>query len=146
MHQTFMNAAIKEARASLQDGGIPIGSVLVHNGKIISRGHNKRVQEDSVIFHADLSTLENAGRMPVEIYQESILYTTLSPCPMCAGAALLYKIPHIVIGENTNFKGAEQWLSSCGVKVEVLNDQECVKLMYNFINTQPELWYEDIAI
>jgi creatinine deaminase len=146
MHQTFMKAALTEAINSHKEGGIPIGSVLVHQGRIISRGHNMRVQEDSAILHADLSTIENAGRMPVEVYQESILYTTLAPCHMCAGAILLYKIPHVVIGENKNFKGAEQLLLAHGVKVEVLNDQECFKLMHNFINTEPELWYEDIAI
>ena len=146
MHQTFMKAALSEALNSRKEGGIPVGSVLVHQGRIISRGRNQRVQEDSAILHADLSTIANAGRMPVEIYQESILYTTLSPCPMCAGAILLYKIPHVVIGENKNFKGSEALLLANGVKVEVLDEQDCVKLMYNFINTEPELWYEDIAI
>lgn len=141
-----MKAAFIEAINSHKEGGIPIGSVLVHQGRIISRGRNQRVQEESAILHADLSTIENAGRMPVEIYQESILYTTLSPCVMCAGAILLYKIPHVVIGENKNFKGSDQLLISNGVKVEILNDQECINLMYNFINTNPELWYEDIAI
>jgi len=141
-----MKAALTEAINSKKEGGIPIGSVLVHQGKIISRGHNKRVQEDSAILHADLSTLENAGRMPVEIYQESVLYTTLAPCAMCAGAILLYKIPQVVIGEDKNFKGSAQLLISHGVKVQVLNDQECINLMYNFINTEPELWYEDIAV
>ena len=144
--QNFMKAALTEAINSKKEGGIPIGSVLVHQGKIISRGHNKRVQEDSAILHADLSTLENAGRMPVEIYQESVLYTTLAPCAMCAGAILLYKIPQVVIGEDKNFKGSAQLLISHGVKVQVLNDQECINLMYNFINTEPELWYEDIAV
>jgi len=142
----FLQAAIEEARKGLAAGGIPIGSVLVCEGKIIGRGHNQRVQQGSVIHHAEMNCLENAGRLQAAVYQKCVLYSTLSPCPMCSGAALLYKIPRIVIGENITFKGPEDYVRSQGVKVEVLQDAECVKLMRNFIAAKPELWNEDIGV
>ena len=121
-------------------------SVIVHNGKIIGRGHNRRVQKNSVILHGEMDALENAGRQPTAVYKECILYTTLSPCSMCAGAILLYGIPHVVIGENKTFTGEEDLLRSRGVKVEVLQDESCIRLMENFIKNNPELWNEDIGI
>lgn len=141
----FMKAAVEEARAGLTEGGIPIGSVLVHNGKIIGRGHNRRIQKDSAILHAEMDALENAGRLRAEVYRQSVLYTTLSPCSMCSGAILLYGIPRVVIGENRTFKGEEDLLSSRGVKVEVLDLQECTEIMASFIKNSPELWNEDIG-
>lgn len=141
-----MKAAIEEAKTGLNQGGIPIGSVIVHNGKIIGRGHNRRVQNGSVILHGEMDALENAGRQPAAIYKESILYTTLSPCPMCAGAILLYGIPQVIIGENKTFTGGEDLLRSRGVKVKVLQNKSCIKLMENFIKNNPELWNEDIGI
>src|SRR6476660_4640046 len=129
----FMQAAIDEAKKGLAEGGIPIGAVLVHSGKIIARGHNQRIQKGSVIQHAEMNCLENAGRIPSTIYRNSVLYTTLSPCPMCSGAVLLYKIPHVVIGENAVFKGPEDYLRAHRVKVEVLQDPACVELMREFI-------------
>lgn len=141
----FMAAAIEEARLGRTQGGIPIGSVLVFDGHIIGRGHNRRVQDASVIHHAEMNCLENAGRQPAEIYHRSVLYTTLSPCPMCSGAALLYGIPKIVIGENTTFQGAEEHLRANGVKLEVRNDASCISLMRDFIEVEPELWNEDIG-
>src|ERR1700734_3719229 len=142
----FLQAAIEEARKGLAAGGIPIGSVLVHRGKIIGRGHNQRVQHGSVIHHAEMNCLENAGRQPAPVYAECVLYSTLSPCPMCSGAALLYKIPHIVIGENATFQGPEEYVRSQGVKVEVLQNADCIKLMRDFITARPELWNEDIGV
>ena len=126
-------------------GGIPIGSVLVLEGEIIGRGHNQRVQKDSVIHHAEMNCLENAGRLKASVYQRCTLYSTLSPCPMCSGAALLYKIPRIVVGENVTFQGPEDYVRSQGVKVEVLNDSKCIRLMKDFIIAHPELWDEDIG-
>ena len=141
-----MQAAIEEARKGLAAGGIPIGSVLVHNGKIIGRGHNQRVQHGSVIHHAEMNCLENAGRLPGRIYRECVLYSTLSPCPMCSGAALLYGIPRIVVGENKTFQGPEEYVRSQGVNVEIVNDAECISLMENFIRDNPTLWNEDIGV
>jgi len=140
-----MMEAIAEAKKGLADGGIPIGSVLVHAGKIIGRGHNQRVQKGSVIHHAEMNCLENAGRLPATIYRKCTLYSTLSPCPMCSGAIILYKIPHVVIGENAVFKGPEDYLRAHRVKVEVLQDPACVELMREFIKDRPDLWKEDIG-
>lgn len=141
----FMQAAVEEAKQGLAEGGIPIGSVLVHNGKIIGRGHNRRVQKGSTTLHGEMDALENAGRQSAKIYQESVIYTTLSPCPMCSGAILLYGIPKVVIGENKTFMGDEAHLRSCGVEVEVVDSPECVELMTRFIADKPELWNEDIG-
>lgn len=142
----FLQAAIDEAKKGLAAGGIPIGSVLVCEGKIIGRGHNQRVQQGSVIHHAEMNCLENAGRLKAAVYQKCALYSTLSPCPMCSGAALLYKIPRIIIGENITFKGPEDYIRSQGTKVDVLQDAECIKLMRDFIAARPELWNEDIGV
>ncbi len=142
----FLEAAIEEAKKGLAAGGIPIGSVLVLDGKIIGRGHNQRVQHGSVIHHAEMNCLENAGRLKASVYQRCILYSTLSPCPMCSGAALLYKIPRIVVGENVTFQGPEAYVRSQGVNVEILNDPTCIKLMNDFIAARPELWNEDIGV
>ena len=140
-----MAAAIEEARLGRAQGGIPIGSVLVFDGHILGRGHNRRVQDGSVIHHAEMNCLENTGRQPAEIYQRSVLYTTLSPCPMCSGAALLYGMPKIVIGENTTFQGAEDHLRANGVTLELRNDATCIALMRDFIEAEPMLWNEDIG-
>jgi cytosine deaminase len=142
----FLQAAMEEATKGLAAGGIPIGSVLVHEGKIIGRGHNQRVQHGSVIHHAEMNCLENAGRLKASVYARCTLYSTLSPCPMCSGAALLYKIPHIVIGENVTFQGPEAYVRSQGVKLEILNDPTCIQLMRDFIQNRPELWNEDIGV
>jgi cytosine/creatinine deaminase len=142
----FLQAAIEEAKKGLAEGGIPIGSVLVLDGKIIGRGHNQRVQHGSVIHHAEMNCLENAGRLKASIYQRCILYSTLSPCPMCSGAVLLYKISRIVIGENVTFKGPEEYVRSQGVQVEVRQDAACIQLMRDFIAARPELWNEDIGV
>ncbi len=142
----FMLAAIEEARLGLAEGGIPIGSVIVHDGKIIGRGHNRRVQKGSAILHGEMDAFENAGRQPAKVYQESVLYTTLSPCPMCSGAILLYGIPKIVVGENKTFMGDEDLLRSRGVEVKVLQDADCIGLMQSFIDLKPELWNEDIGV
>jgi cytosine/creatinine deaminase len=142
----FLQAAIDEARQGLGEGGIPIGSVIVHNGKILGRGHNRRVQQDSTVLHGEMDAFENAGRQTASVYRECVLYTTLSPCPMCSGAILLYKIPRIVVGENLSFMGEEALLRSRGVQVEVLQDETCVKLMRDFIAARPELWNEDIGV
>lgn len=141
----FMKAALEEACRGLAEGGIPIGSVIVHKGKIIGRGHNQRIQKKSPILHGEMDALENAGRLPAKIYRECILYTTLSPCSMCSGAILLYGIPEVVIGENVNFMGEEELLKSRGVKVKVLQDTACISLMSDFIKEKPELWNEDIG-
>jgi creatinine deaminase len=141
----FMRAAIDEARKGLAEGGIPIGSVIVHDGRIIGRGHNRRVQQGSAILHGEMDAFENAGRQPASVYRESVLYTTLSPCAMCSGAILLYGIPHIVIGENRTFLGEEELLKTRGVRVEVLQDAGCEALMREFIAQSPELWNEDIG-
>lgn len=142
----FLQAAIEEARKGLAAGGIPIGSVLVCDGKIIGRGHNQRVQKGSVIHHAEMNCLENAGRQKASVYQRCTLYSTLSPCPMCSGAAVLYKIPRVVIGENVTFKGPEEYVRSQGVDVTVLQDQACIQMMREFIAAHPELWNEDIGV
>ncbi len=142
----FMRAAIEEARLGVIEGGIPIGSVLVHNGRILGRGHNRRVQRNSVILHGEMDALENAGRQPARIYRESVLYTTLSPCAMCSGAILLYGIPRIIVGENTSFRGEEELLRSRGVQLEILQDPECIQLMRDFVMATPELWNEDIGV
>ncbi|MDB4879444.1 MAG: cytidine deaminase [Gemmatimonadetes bacterium] len=141
----FMQAAVDEARAGLRAGGIPIGSVLVHRGRIIGRGHNQRVQKGSVVLHGEMDALENAGRQPASTYRECTIYTTLSPCPMCTGAILLYGIPRVVIGENATFMGAEDTLRAAGVDVVVLDDPGCVEMMREFIRKQPGLWNEDIG-
>lgn len=142
----FMAAAIAEAEAGIAEGGIPIGSVLVYQGRIIGRGHNRRVQRGSAILHGEMDALENSGRLPAPIYAQSVIYTTLSPCPMCSGAILLYKIPRVVIGENQTFLGEEELLKSRGVVVEVLQDSRCVELMRQFIRQNPSLWNEDIGV
>ena len=142
----YLQAAIDEAKMGLAEGGIPIGSVLVHNGKIIGRGHNRRVQKGSAILHGEMDALENAGRLPASVYKESVLYTTLSPCPMCTGAILLYGIPRLVVGENQTFMGEEALLRSRGVSVEVIQDPTCIGLMRDFIDAKPELWNEDIGV
>ena len=141
----FLQAAIDEALAGLAEGGIPIGSVLVHRGKIIGRGHNRRVQQGSAILHAEMDALERAGRQPAPVYRESVLYTTLSPCAMCSGAILLYGIPHIVIGENRTFTGEEALLRTRGVRVDVLQDSACVAQLSEFIAAHPDVWNEDIG-
>jgi len=141
----FLQAAIDEARQGLAEGGIPIGSVIVHQGRIIGRGHNRRVQNGSAILHGEMDAFENAGRQPARVYQESVLYTTLSPCSMCTGAILLYGIPRVVIGENRTFMGDEDLLRSRGVRVDVVQDESCVTLMRDFIRDRPELWNEDIG-
>ena len=142
----YLQAAIDEAQQGLAEGGIPIGSVLVHHGKIIGRGHNRRVQQGSAILHGEMDALENAGRLPASVYKESVLYTTLSPCPMCTGAILLYGIPKVVIGENRTFMGEEELLKSRGVTVEVVQDPTCIAMMQDFIAAKPELWNEDIGV
>ena len=142
----YLQAAIDEAQQGLAEGGIPIGSVLVHHGKIIGRGHNRRVQQGSAILHGEMDALENAGRLPASVYNESVLYTTLSPCPMCTGAILLYGIPKVVIGENRTFMGEEELLKSRGVTVEVVQDPTCIAMMQDFIAAKPELWNEDIGV
>jgi creatinine deaminase len=141
-----LQAAIEEARRGLAEGGIPIGAALVCDGQIIGRGHNQRVQHGSVIHHAEMNCLENAGRLAAQVYSRCTLYSTLSPCPMCSGAALLYKIPRIVVGENVTFQGAEEYLRSKGVNVAILQDLECISLMREFIAARPELWNEDIGL
>lgn len=141
----FVRAAVAEAEIGLAEGGIPIGSVLVHDGKIIGRGHNRRVQKGSPILHGEMDALENAGRLPSSIYRECTIYTTLSPCSMCTGAILLYAIPRVVIGENVTFLGEEDLLRSRGVTVDIMNDQRCIELMQRFIAAKPELWNEDIG-
>ena len=141
----FMQAAIAEAQAGFAEGGIPIGSVLVHRGTIIGRGHNRRVQKGSAILHREMDALENAGRQSAQVYRESVLYTTLSPCSMCSGAILLYGIPRVVIGENLTFMGEEDLLRSRGVAVELLQDSTCIVLMREFIAQHPALWNEDIG-
>ena len=140
-----MQAAIEEAKKGLQEGGIPIGSVLVYKDEIIGRGHNRRVQDGSVVLHGEMDALENAGRQAASVYKECTIYTTLSPCPMCSGAILLYGIPRVIIGENKTFLGAEEHLQSKGVELLILNDQTCIDLMEEFIQKHPDLWFEDIG-
>ncbi len=141
----FMQAAIDEARQGLEEGGIPIGSVLVHKGKIIGRGHNRRVQSGSAILHGEMDALENAGRQSARVYAESTLYTTLSPCAMCSGAILLYGIKRVIVGENQTFLGEEALLKSRGVALEVQHNDACIGMMRDFIKARPELWNEDIG-
>src|SRR5579862_6927384 len=141
----FLAAAIDQARKSRGEGGIPIGAVLVHQGKIIGRGHNCRVQTGSPIDHGEMNCLRNAGRLPAAIYRDCTMYTTLSPCPMCSGAIVLYKIPRVVVGENRSFLGAEDYMRSQGIHVDVLQDEECIQMMTDFIRAKPELWNEDIG-
>jgi creatinine deaminase len=141
----FLAAAIDEARAGRSEGGIPVGSVLVHHGTIIGRGHNRRVQKRSAILHGEMDALENAGRQPAEVYRESVLYTTLSPCAMCSGAIALYGIPWVIVGENQTFLGEERWLRERGVIVDVVQSEECVEMMRTFIAEEPGLWSEDIG-
>lgn len=141
----FMQAAIEEAKKGLSEGGIPIGSVLVIEGKIVGRGHNRRIQKGSAILHAETDCIENAGRLTAKDYQKATLYSTLSPCDMCSGTSLLYKIPKIVIGENQTFQGPEEYLRSRGVELTILNNEECIKLMKDFIEANPDLWNEDIG-
>lgn len=145
MDDPFMTAAIEEARAGLAEGGIPIGSVLVIDGEIVGRGHNRRVQKGSAILHAEMDCLENAGRLKPRDYRRSILYSTLSPCDMCSGTALLYNIPRVVIGENRTFRGPEDYVRSRGVELTILDNAECIELMREFIAAHPELWNEDIG-
>ncbi len=142
----FMQAAIEEAKKGLAGGGIPIGSVLVINGDIVGRGHNQRVQKESAILHAEMDCIENAGRLTAKDYQRAVLYSTLSPCSMCSGTALLYKIPKVVIGENKTFQGPEDYVRSQGVELVILDDSECIRLMNEFIAAKPELWNEDIGV
>ena len=145
MADTFMKAAIEEARTGLAEGGIPIGSVLAMDGAIVGRGHNQRVQQGNPILHAEMDCLAKAGRLRPEEYRRAVLYTTLSPCDMCAGAILLYKIPKVVIGENRTFRGPESYLASRKVALEIADDAECFRLMQSFIARHPELWNEDIG-
>lgn len=142
----FMQAAIAEARQGLAEGGIPIGSVIVHNGRIIGRGHNRRVQNGSAILHGEMDAFENAGRQPASVYRDAVLYTTLSPCAMCSGTMLLYGIRRVIVGENRTFMGEEELLRSRGVSVEVVQDETCIALMRDFIAARPELWNEDIGV
>lgn len=149
MEQTdkfFMNEAVLEAKKGLEEGGIPIGSILVVDGKIIGKGHNKRIQKSSVTLHGEMDCLENAGRLTNDVYSKATIYTTLSPCSMCSGAILLYKIKKVVIGENENFFGEEKLLIERGVQVLVLRDEECKKMMGQFISEKPKLWNEDIGV
>lgn len=141
----FLTAAVEEAELGLAEGGIPIGAVLVHRGRILGRGHNRRVQQGSAVLHGEMDALERAGRQPAAVYRESVIYTTLSPCAMCTGAILLYGIPHVIVGENCTFMGEEEWLRARGVRVEVVQDERCIRLMTEFIATRPELWSEDIG-
>lgn len=146
MTDEFMQAAIEEAERGLREGGVPIGAVLVHDGRILGRGHNRRVQRNSAVLHAEMDALENAGRQTAAVYRESVMYTTLSPCAMCSGAIILYGIPRVVIGENQTFMGEEDLLRCRGVGVEVLQDSTCVHMMSDFIQAHPQLWNEDIGV
>jgi cytosine/creatinine deaminase len=143
---SFMQAAIEEAEKGLEEGGIPIGSVLVVDGKIVGRGHNRRVQQGSAILHAEMDALENAGRLSAQEYRRAVLYSTLSPCAMCSGAALLYQIPKIIAGENRNFQGPEAHLRAHGVELIILKDPRCIQMMNEFISANPQLWNEDIGL
>ncbi len=142
----FMEEALNEARKGYEEGGVPIGSVLVHKGEIIGRGHNKRIQKNSVVLHGEMDALENAGRQKGSVYKECEIYTTLSPCPMCTGAILLYGIPKVIIGENKTYIGSEDYLQEQGVEVEVLQDFRCIELMEKFISENQDLWNEDIGV
>ena len=143
---SFLQAALEQARKSLSEGGIPIGSVLTHEGRIIGQGHNCRVQTGSPIDHGEMNCLRNAGRLQPKVYRECTIYSTLSPCPMCSGAIVLYRIPRVVVGENKTFVGAEDYLRANGIQVDVMQDDECIALMTKFIQANPELWYEDIGV
>lgn len=143
---SHLDVAIEEAERGRAEGGIPIGAVLVHRGEIIGRGHNRRVQQGSAVLHGEMDALERAGRRPASIYRESVMVTTLSPCAMCSGAILLYGIPHVVVGENETFTGEEAWLRSRGVRVEVVGDPRCIRMMKQFMAEHPELWNEDIGV
>ena len=140
-----MKAAIEEAEKGFQERGIPIGSVLVHKGRILGRGHNRRIQNNSAVLHGEMDALENAGRQPASVYKDSVIYTTLSPCSMCSGAILLYGIPKVVVGENQTFLGEEELLRSRGVSVVVLQDPTCIRMMADFIRANPKIWAEDIG-
>jgi cytosine deaminase len=142
----FLLAAIEEAEQGLKEGGIPIGAALVHQGRILGRGHNRRVQQGSAVLHGEMDALERAGRQPASVYRESVMYTTLSPCAMCTGAMLLYGIRHVVVGENLTFMGEEDLLRARGVRVDVVQDERCIAMMREFIATHPELWNEDIGV
>jgi creatinine deaminase len=142
----FLKAAIDEAQKGMQEGGIPIGSVIVHKGEIIGRGHNRRVQQGSTVLHGEMDALENAGRLSASVYRECTLYTTLSPCAMCSGAVLLYGIPRVMVGENRTFMGEEDLLRSRGVELKVMQDEACIQMMQTFIAEKPELWNEDIGV
>jgi len=142
---SFLSVAIEEAERGLAEGGIPIGAVLVHGDRILSRGHNRRVQQGSAVLHGEMDALERAGRQPASVYRASVMYTTLSPCAMCTGAILLYGIPHVVVGENRTFMGEEALLRGRGVRVDVLQDERCIRMMTDFIAAHPDLWYEDIG-
>ncbi|MDJ0939733.1 MAG: nucleoside deaminase [Woeseiaceae bacterium] len=144
-HTEFMKEALAEARQGLAEGGIPIGSVLVLDGRIVGRGHNRRVQDGSAVLHAEMACLENAGRLTAADYSRAVIYSTLSPCDMCSGAILLYGIPTVVVGENRTFQGPEDYVRSRGVQLEILDDPDCVDLMTTFIHEHPELWHEDIG-
>jgi cytosine/creatinine deaminase len=146
VHDQFLQAAIEEAQQGLREGGIPIGSVLVHQGRILGRGHNRRVQKGSAILHGEMDALENAGRHPANVYRQSVIYTTLSPCAMCSGAILLYGIRHVIVGENRTFMGEEELLRSRDVRVDVVDDATCIEMMRGFIAKHPELWNEDIGV
>ena len=146
MTDPFLAAAIAEAEQGLREGGIPIGSVLVSGGKILGRGHNRRVQKGSPVLHGEMDALEKAGRLPAAVYRDATLYTTLSPCAMCSGAILLYGIPRVIIGENRTFRGEEELLASRGVSIEVRQDATCIRLMTEFIRAHPDLWNEDIGV
>ena len=141
----FLAHAIEEAERGRAEGGIPIGAALVHRGKVLGQGHNRRVQQGSATLHGEMDALERAGRQPAQVYRESVMYTTLSPSAMCTGAILLYGIPHVIVGENRTFMGEEEWLRSRGVRVEVVQDARCIQLMTDFIAAHPALWYEDIG-
>jgi cytosine deaminase len=143
---SHLDVAIEEAERGRAEGGIPIGAVLVHRGEIIGRGHNRRVQQGSAVLHAEMDALERAGRRPASIYRESIMVTTLSPCAMCSGAILLYGISHVIVGENETFTGEEDLLRSRGVRVDVVQDPRCIRMMKQFIAEHPELWNEDIGV
>ena len=146
MTDEFMQAAIAEAERGRREGGIPIGSIVVHHGRVIGRGHNRRVQRGSAVLHGEMDALENAGRQTASVYRACVLYTTLSPCAMCSGAVVLYGIPTVIIGENRTFRGEEEWLRSRGVAVEVVQDETCIRLMQEFIREHPQLWHEDIGV
>lgn len=145
-HDFFMQAAIQQAQNSLKQGGIPIGSVLVYKNQILGQGHNQRIQAKNPILHAEMDALANAGRQTAKIYQNSVLYTTLSPCAMCSGAIILYQIPQVIIGEHLTFMGEEELLRARGVHIEVMNNPSCIQMMQKFIQAQPSLWHEDIGI